>query len=143
MPDILSPYGVPPVVYPNMLDSVSKSSVTKPGTTPDWKRADGSQKGMGFLGPLKFHDGRTSTEVSVGVQIGGKEIEIPALVPTLTPSEIDYILKGGSLKKDAGPVANEIVRKAQQHAEERLAAGKSPFAGEGDAQAAPSPATPQ
>ena len=39
-------------------------------------------------GLLPFHDGRTSSELSIGVNIGGKEMEIPSLVPTLSPDEI-------------------------------------------------------
>ena len=141
MPDILSPYGVPPVGYPNMLDSVSKSSVTKPGTTPDWKRADGTQKGMGFLGALKFKDPKTgktgtSTELSIGVNINGKEVEIPSLVPTLSPDEIKHLLNGGE-------PTPEIIKKAVDHATERMKAGKSPFAGEGDTPQAPAAETPQ
>jgi hypothetical protein len=51
----------------------------------DTIRADGTKKGTGFLGPLKRPDGMTMTEYSVGVNIDGKDVEIPTLVPTLTP----------------------------------------------------------
>ena len=84
---------------------------------------------MGFLGPLQFHDGRTSTELSVGVNVGGKEMEIPTLVPTLTQPEIQHLLSGGEPTK-------EIVDKAVAHAQERISAGKSPFAGPEDYPAA-------
>src|SRR3990167_8082297 len=90
--------------------------------TADWLRSDGTQKGQGFLGPLQFHDGRTSTEVSVGIPINGTETEVPALVPTLTQPEVDYILKGGSLKQNAGAVADSIVQKAAAHATKRIKA---------------------
>lgn len=89
-------------------------------------RADGTQKGRGFLGELKRPDGGVSTEISVGVNIGGKETEIPTLVPTLTRSEIDYLLSGGR-------PTDAIVDKAVKHAKERMAMGKSPFASESDA----------
>lgn len=92
------------------------------------QRPDGSQKGMGFLGPLKFHDGRTSTELSVGVNINGKETDIPALVPTLSKDEISYLLSGGK-------PTDSIVIKARQHAEQRIKQGKSVFAGPDDYQA--------
>ncbi|KKN03162.1 hypothetical protein LCGC14_1110370, partial [marine sediment metagenome] len=51
------------------------------------QRADGTQKGTGFFGELQLPDGGVATEYSVGVQLkskGGKETEIPSLVPTLT-----------------------------------------------------------
>ena len=89
-------------------------------------RADGTQKGRGFLGELKRPDGGVSTEISVGVNIGGKETEIPTLVPTLTRSEIDYLLSGGR-------PTDAIVDKAVKHAKERMAMGKSPFASESEA----------
>lgn len=98
-----------------------------PGTDPSWKRSDGSQKGMGFLGPLKFKDGSTSTELSIGVNLDGTEQEIPSLVPTLNQAEIAHML-GGNAPTDA------IVNKAIEHARMRLKAGKPVFAGPGDYQ---------
>ena len=83
-------------------------------------RADGTIKGPGFLGALKRPDGKVSTELSIGVNIGGKEVEIPVLVPTLTEDEINYLLKGGRPTK-------EIVNKAVAHARKRIEEGKSPF----------------
>ncbi len=88
-------------------------------------RADGTQKGPGFLGELKTPSGKVSTEISIGVNIGGKETEIPTLVPTLTKNEIDYLVKGGKPTK-------EIVDKAVDHAKSRISQGKSPFAQEGE-----------
>lgn len=84
-------------------------------------RADGSKKGSGFLGELKRSDGGISTEISVGVNIDGKEIEIPTLVPTLSKSEIDLLLSGES-------PTPEIMNKAVDHARERISKGISPFA---------------
>ena len=88
-------------------------------------RADGTVKGTGFLGVLKRPDGKVSTEISIGVQFGGEEIEIPSLVPTLTSEEIQLLLEGGKPTK-------EIIDKAVKHAKERIAQGKSPFAGKGE-----------
>ena len=85
-------------------------------------RADGTPKGRGYFGELPFHDGRTSTEISVGVNIDGNDIEIPTLVPTLTQTEIQHLLGGN------GPTEG-IIQKAVTHARTRLGAGKSPFAG--------------
>lgn len=87
-------------------------------------RNDGSAKQNGFLGPLKMTDGsnRVMTELSVGVNIGGKEMNVPTIVPTLTAEEINYLLSGGV------PTPG-IVSKAIEHANIRISQGKSPFAG--------------
>ena len=84
-------------------------------------RKDGTKKGLGYFGELKRPDGRVSTELSIGVNIDGKEIEIPSLVPTLSKQEIDHLLGGGNPTK-------EIVGKAVEHARKRISQGKGPFA---------------
>ena len=90
------------------------------------KRSDGMAKGRGFLGELKLPDGRIATEYSIGVEIDGKETEIPTLVPTLTEAErkkmVEDIIPNG--KK----VPKAIEEKAVKHAKERMKAGRSPFA---------------
>lgn len=90
------------------------------------KRVDGTEKGSGYLGELKMTDGsgRVITELGVGVNIDGKEIEIPAVVPTLSKQELAHILSGGS-------PTPEIIQKAADHARKRLAGGLSPFANSG------------
>ena len=89
------------------------------------KRADGSSKSTGFLGLLKRPDGRVSSEISIGVTINGKEIEVPTMVPTLTQQELDFLMT-----HDVSPdkIPESIVQKAIDHAKARIAAGKSPFA---------------
>lgn len=84
-------------------------------------RPDGTPKGKGFLGELKRPDGAVSTEISVGVNIGGKEMDIPTLVPTLTKAEVDSLLRGDR-------PSDAIVQKAVDHAKMRLSQGKSVFA---------------
>ena len=83
-------------------------------------RADGTKKGPGFLGTLDRPDGMVSTEISIGVQMDGVETQIPTLVPTLTPGEIDFLLSGND-------PSTEIVDKAVKHAMERMKKGLSPF----------------
>ena len=83
-------------------------------------RQDGTPKGFGFLGPQKTTKGEVATEISIGVQIGGKEVEIPTLVPGLTAEERMSLLKGEE-------PSEAIVQKAVDHAKKRLLAGKSPF----------------
>lgn len=97
-----------------------------PGSKKDENtRVDGTEKGKGFLGVLKRPDGKVSTELSVGVNIDGKETLIPSLVPTLNKKEIDHLLNGGKTTK-------AIIDKAVAHARKRIADGKSPFADESD-----------
>lgn len=89
------------------------------------KRSDGAFKGPGFLGPLKRPDGNVSTELSVGVGIDGKEMDIPLIVPTLTKKEIDHLLKDGE-------PTDKMVGKAIEHAVKRMKEGKSVFFGQDD-----------
>lgn len=96
------------------------------------KRPDGTEKGDGWLGPIRFTkpDGSTGvmTEYSVGTNIDGKEMDIPTLVPTLSPEEIEL------MKTDIVPngkkVPDAIFRKALDHAMKQLNAGKSVWATE-------------
>jgi len=117
---------VPTTSYegPNVSDLAAKPG--SEGTDPAaWdKRSDGSNKGNGFLGLLRRPDGSVSSELSVGVDIGGKEVEIPTLVPTLTRREVETMLA----LKPGEKVPQEIVEKAARFAQNRIAAGKSPFA---------------
>lgn len=85
------------------------------------KREDGSDKGNGFLGVLQRPDGGVSTELSIGVNIDGKDMDIPMLVPSLTKKETDHLLNDGE-------PTDAIVNKAVAHAKQRLKQGKSVFA---------------
>lgn len=93
-------------------------------------RKDGTKKGSGFLGELKTTSGDVATELSIGVDFGKGETEIPLLVPTLSKQEIDYLLSGGKVTK-------EIADKAIAHAIDRLKSGQSPFANNGDPNSMP------
>lgn len=110
----------PATVNQNMLARLQNN-------TPDasWYREDGSKKGHGFLGMLPFHDGRTSSELSVGVNINGKQMDIPSLVPTLSPQEIMHLLRGGQM-------TDSIVQKAVDHARMRMGKGLSVFKGDNE-----------
>ena len=96
-------------------------------------RPDGTPKGSGFLGVLPRPDGEVSTEISVGVNINGQEVEIPSLVPTLDQAERDYLLNTPlSPEMWKTPIGQQIMAKAVEHAKGRMAEGKSPFAQEGE-----------
>ena len=84
-------------------------------------RRDNTPKGSGFLGEIPTNTGQVMTELSIGVDFGHGEMEIPLIVPTLTPEEIDYLSGGGEPTR-------ELVDKAVKHATERLQRGLSPFA---------------
>jgi len=100
-------------------DSIPNAAET---SNTNWgTRSDGSPKGPGFMGTLQRPDGSVSTELSIGVNLDGKETEIPSLVPTLTKQETNHLLSGGQ-------PTPEIVQKAVQHARQRISLGKSPFA---------------
>lgn len=88
-------------------------------------REDGTPKGEGFLGRVERPDGGISTELSVGIEIDGEEILIPAMVPGLTKKELDTIvaLPEGSAKD----FPESVMKKAVAHARARIAEGKSPF----------------
>jgi len=96
-----------------------------PGEAPLIKPSDEREKGLGYFGELKRPDGMVSTELSVGVNVDGREMEIPSLVPTLTKEEIDYLLAGNE-------PTEQIVDKAVEHARERIKQKKSPFAQKGE-----------
>ena len=85
-------------------------------------RADGTQKGAGFLGEITLPNKQVATEVSVGVNINGKETQIPALVPTLSSEQRAFIANGGDPR-----TRPDIIRTATEHASQRIASGMSPF----------------
>jgi polyhydroxyalkanoate synthesis regulator phasin len=100
------------------------------------KRADGTIKGIGWLGPLKSKDGEVVTEYSIGVEFDGVEREIPLVVPTLTQQEVDFILnelvparndKAKSAELRKSDTYQVIERKAIEHAKPLLESGRSPF----------------
>ncbi len=91
---------------------------------PDQIRNDGTRKGGGYLGVIPDATGRPMTEFSIGVNMDGKEIEIPTLVPTLDAAEIEYLrsMKPGTM------IPLRIRQKAVDHAKSRMSQGMSPFA---------------
>jgi len=107
-----------------------QARITPPTKPPDYGlREDGTPKGMGYFGPIKRPDGKVSTELSIGVNIDGKETLIPTLVPTLTADQRDYLINFEGRPQDLDPAIVDI---AVAHARERIAAGKSPFAQPGE-----------
>ena len=93
-------------------------------------RSDGSEKGLGYFGVLQRPDGDVSTELSIGVEIDGEEVELPLLVPGLSREQIDHLLDGNEPSR-------EIVDIAVEHAMSRRRQGLSPFAQDGEQQEPP------
>ena len=92
----------------------------------DAYRQDGSLKSeTGFIGPIiNKHSGKTMTELSVGVVIDGREIEIPSMVPTLSKEERIALQ---NLRVGVDRIPQSILQKAKSHAMKRIEAGLSPF----------------
>lgn len=89
-------------------------------------RPDGSLKGDGFMN-FKSKNGNTISEASVGVNINGKEVDIPTVGPWLSKEEIEYIRNNdGQIGFDK--IGDNIVRKSYQNAKKRIDKGMSPFA---------------
>lgn len=98
-----------------------------PSGAPDYGlRADKTRKGLGYFGEIKLPNGQVATEYSVGVNIDGKDVEIPTLVPTLTEKELDMMVK--DIIPNGKDVPESIMQKAAEHARLRMKKGKPVFA---------------
>ena len=94
---------------------------------PATRKMDGAQKQSGWRGLLSDGKGGFMTEVSRGLTINGKEVEIPLIVPDSTEEELVKIAKiaHGEFVNERDIMA--IEEKAVSFAKKRLAEGKSPF----------------
>jgi len=87
---------------------------------PDMIRQDFTMKSnQGYLGQIKDREGYTMTEQSFDVEIDGKKVLMPLLVPGLTNEEITSIREGKPL--------DSAYEKAEAHGIKRMRKGKSPF----------------
>jgi hypothetical protein len=101
-------------------------------------RPDDTPKGMGYFGEIKRPDGNVMTELSIGVNLDGKETLVPLIVPTLNKSELNYLTKGDPEADDfMDKLPKSIIDKAVEHAVMRMKENKSPFAEEGDVMSMP------
>ena len=124
----------PPKTSKQPQGGVQTAPPTQWQPNPQDVRADGSQKGTGWLGVLKRPDGRISSEISIGVNLDGKETEIPTIVPTLNKEELDYLLATDPKNPELlnTPLGQSIKEKAIAHAQEQMKQGKSPFNNNGE-----------
>ena len=88
---------------------------------PKDTRSDGSLKGQGWLGSLKRLDNPndSSSEISIGVNWGTGEKEIPTLVPGLTQAEQNYLLSTKDINKTNPNLYKNIQNKAIEFAIQR------------------------
>jgi len=86
------------------------------------KRADGSEKGMGWLGLRQRPDGNVSSEISMDFGHG----DIPTMVPGLTPQEANWLLTT-PVEQAAHTIPKSIRDKAIAWAKLRSSRGLSPF----------------
>lgn len=91
----------------------------------DMFRGDGSVKGSGWKGIFKNAKGQDVTEYTVGVEIDGKEYDIPTIVPPLSTEEIASVLKAS---EDGSPVSEQVMEKAVDWAKYMLQNDRSFFA---------------
>lgn len=120
-------FGLPNPMH-SMGDFYSKPPSRQPSQEQWGNRPNGDPKGAGWLGVLPRPDGGVSTEISAGVEIGGKETEIPLMVPTLEPQEVQWLLRADtSSPQFYQQMPPSIMQKATDHARQRMALGKSPF----------------
>jgi hypothetical protein len=115
-----------------LYDILSSLNPETYGIVPESKyglRQDGTPKGEGWLGELKRPDGDVMTELTVGTDVNGKDMDIPTMVPTLSPEEIQYLLFHvyGNKGVFDTPVGKSILQKAIEHATMRNSSGLSPF----------------
>lgn len=89
-------------------------------------RANGTKKGTGYFGEIPMADGKhIMTEMGANATIDGEDVHYPLIHPNMTREEIDHLAAG---KKPT----SEMHDKAIEHAMQRKAAGKNPFAEEDD-----------
>lgn len=116
---------------PVMAADATNVAVIEPNDVyrPDLMRPDNTMKDVGWLGVQRSPKGRTVTEFSIGTPVNGVEMDIPTLVPGLSKQEVDYVLARADRDENIGrdSIGNSVYRKAVQHAERRVAEGKSPF----------------
>lgn len=87
---------------------------------PDMIRQDFTMKSnQGYLGQIKDNEGYTMTEQSIDVDIDGKKVLMPLLVPGLSNEEIASI-------KENKPL-DSAYEKAVAHGRQRIKEGQSPF----------------
>ncbi len=88
-------------------------------------RPDGSAKGTGWMGEIPRPDGTVMTEVTSGVNIDGKDVNIPLITPRATKDDIEYLknadVKGKDFYKN---MPKGLMDRAVDHAVKQMKSGK-------------------
>lgn len=93
------------------------------------ERPDGTLKGTGYLGEIPRSDGDVMTEVTTGVEINGKEMNIPLITPYSSKADIEYLKKADIKGKDFyDNMPKGMMDRAVKHAVDRMKAGKPVYA---------------
>lgn len=120
----------PELGRPDLKDLIAPVGSFDPEKWGPRHNPEDGRKGYGWLGVLRRIDKpeSVSTEISVGTNIDGKEMEIPLLVPTLNRQEVEHLLSTPEDKLSFDhPVMKSILDKAQAHAEHRVQSGLTPW----------------
>lgn len=97
--------------------------------TPYWyglRHGSNQPKAQGFMGEVPVPGGGVATEYSMDMDLNGKQVQMPSIVPTLSPQELGRVLASAS-SDGAMPIPDDIAQKAADHAAYRMAMGQSPF----------------
>lgn len=131
-----------PTARPPVAAAPVRPQVAGPSVQPraDERRVDGTPKGNGWFGSMQRPDGRASSEITIGVNIDGREVQIPTMVPTLNAQELNWLMTNDI--SDPSRIPEPIVRKAVDFAVRRIGEGKSPFPGPGEGGGPPPAAAP-
>lgn len=114
------------------MQSPADAERVPPSDRSTWgPRTDGTPKGTGYFGVLTRPDGRVSSELSIAVHLDGRQTEIPALVPTLTPAQVLSLL---AIDPANDEIPQSIVDKAVSFAKTRKQQGLPYFARQGEQQ---------
>ena len=115
--------------YPDWYIEQERRDIAKEPLLGPHRRPDGTITGPGWLGTQPSVNGMVNTEISFGVQINGKEVDIPALVPGLKEKHLNYLRT--TPEEDiftADPAMFKEIRNiAEPFARNRIKKGLSPF----------------
>ena len=90
-------------------------------------RPDGTAKNAGWKGIIPISDGRVMTEETIGVIIGGEEVDIPLITPYMDDDELYVISLLATGKIGVDDIPDGIIDKAKAWAGLRMGQGKSPY----------------
>ena len=85
---------------------------------------NGTKKGKGWYGELHDSEGNIVTEMTVGINIDGEEVDVPAVNPILSEKQLTTLL---GIKSDQ-PLPEDIIDTAVEYAIFRKQQGRGMYA---------------